>query len=75
VLVGPVMFSSAIRASAAEMASTAASSPERIPAAVDHAFRITGQGSLCSAAALSSSAASAWATRVSAATSIERLKT
>ena len=47
----------------------------RIPAAADDTFRIMGQGSLCSAAALSSSAASAWATRVSAATSIERLKT
>ena len=58
-----------------KMTSTVASSPERIPAAVDHAFRITGQGSLCSAAAVSSPAASAWAMRVSAATSIERLKT
>ena len=36
---------------------------------------ITSQGSLCSAAAVSRSAASAWAMRVSAATSIERLKT
>ena len=34
-----------------------------------------GHGSSCWAAAVSSSAASAWATRVSASTSIDRLKT
>jgi hypothetical protein len=66
--------SPAIRVSAAEMASAAVDSPDRFAAAVDHADRIMGQGSLCSAAAASRSAFSASATRVSAATSTDRLK-
>ena len=39
------------------------------------ARRKDGQGSSCSAALVSSSSISAWATRVSAATSIDRAKT
>src|SRR5579859_3859252 len=67
--------SSAVRVGVAETASAAAVSPDGVAAAVDHADRIMVQGSLCSAAAASRSAFSASATRVSAATSTDRLKT